>query len=191
MYTFVHKTEQNLTSSDKSHLNHYFSDLVFTFHIFMRKSLEFVYLSDSKPECRNEINLYLISNAKSYLEDLPRIFIFCLLPLCPLLARLPSVCNTWNSPVAMRWFSSTSGFAVAVLKVITFFSWKQIVWVTDHSKLSSLSTYSTEMCKGISPKRMLIVALSHQQNDRTNISIWRRTCSNAWYLYEGKHAIDP
>lgn len=68
MYTFVHKTEQNLISSDKSHLNHYFSDLVFTFHIFMRKSLEFVYLSDSKPECRNEINLYLISNAKSLLR---------------------------------------------------------------------------------------------------------------------------
>lgn len=126
-----------------------------------------------------------------YSEDLLQIFIFWLLSLCPLLARLPSVCNTWSSPVAMRWFSSTSGFAVVVLKVITFFSWKQIVWVTDHSKLSGLSTYSTEMCKGIIPKRMLIVALSYQQNDRTHISIWWRTYSNAWYLYEGKHAIDP
>lgn len=104
-----------------------------------------------------------------YLKDLPWIFIFWLLSpiFCWLACHLLAAPG---SPVAMRWFSSAK-FAVAVLKVITFSSWKQILWVTDHSKLSGLSTYSAEMCKGI-PKRMLIVALLGQQNNRTNISIW-------------------
>lgn len=69
------------------------------------------------------------------------------------------------------------------------------MWVTDYLVLSDLRTCAVEMCKGIL-QRMLTVALSHQQNSRTNISIWptlvydKRLGSNTWYLYEEKHVIE-